>query len=146
MDQDRAGHRGRRRVPAAGVDHDPNLVGGEHLERADLRRLGKRVCVGTQVQRPVDPVRGPVLADRLGRGQDVVLVERRRERGSPVPRRAERYPLPGIAGIGMHRVVGGHQLRDVDEIFGGSGLARTRVCHAVILTRRAGAEHARPAV
>ena len=144
--EDRAGHRGRRRVPAASVDHDPNLVGGEYLERADLRWLGKRVRVGAQVQRPVDPVGGPVFADRLGGGQDVVLVERRRERGPPVPRRAERHPLPGIAGIGMHRVVGGHQLGDVYEIFGGSGLPRTRVCHAAILTRRAGAQHACPAL
>ena len=116
-----------------------DLVGREHLQRADLRRLGQRVRVGAQVQRAVDPLAGPVLADRLGGGQDVVLVERRRERGSAMPRRAERHPLHRIAGIGMHRVVGGDQLRDVYQVFSGSGLPGARVCHAAILARRAGA-------
>jgi hypothetical protein len=35
----------------------------------------------------------------------------------------------------MHRVVRGDQLGHVDEIFSGSGLPRTRIGHAVILTR-----------
>ncbi len=38
----------------------------------------------------------------------------------------------------MHRVIGGDQLRDVHQILIGSGLPRTRIDHAVILTRQAG--------
>ena len=85
---------------------------------------------------PSMPVPGPVLADRLGGGQDVVLVERRGQRRPAVPGRAERHPLGRLAGIGMHGVVGGDQLGHVDEVFGGSGLPGTRIGHAAILTRR----------
>lgn len=34
----------------------------------------------------------------------------------------------------MHRVVGGHQLCDIHQVVSGSGLSRTRIYHAVILT------------
>jgi oligo-1,6-glucosidase len=35
----------------------------------------------------------------------------------------------------MHRVVGGHQLRDVHQVFSGRGLSGTGIYHAVILAR-----------
>ena len=66
----RRGVAGRRRRPAT-VD----VVGGEHLQRGGPRRLGQRVGVAADEQRPVDALRGPVLADRLGGRQDVRLVE-----------------------------------------------------------------------
>ena len=50
-------------------------------------------------------------------------------------RGAERYALDGITRIGMYHVIGGDQLRDVYEVFWGSGLARARIGHTVILTR-----------
>ena len=94
--------------------------------------------VGPQVQRPVDALGRPVLADRLGGGDDVVLVERRRQRGPAVPGGAERHPLGGLAGVGMHGVVGGDQLGHVHEILSGSGLPGARACHAAILACRSG--------
>ena len=42
-----------------------------------VRGLGERVGVGAEEQRPADALRVPVLADRLGGRDDVVLVERR---------------------------------------------------------------------
>jgi len=50
------------------------------------------------------------------------------------PGRPERHALSGIARIGMHRVVGGDQLGDVNEVAGAGGLAGTRICHTVMLT------------
>ena len=58
---------------------------------------------------------------------------------------AERNPLGGVTRIGMHNVIRGHQLRDIHEIFSGSGLPRTRVYHAVILTRQPHPKHRPPA-
>ena len=145
MRQDRPGHRGRRGVPAARVEQHPDAVGGEHLQRADLGRLGQRVRVrarGTAARRCPG---GPVLADRLGGGDDVVLVERRRQRGPAVAGRAERHPLGGVIRVGMQRVVRGDQLRDIHQILSDTGLPRTQTRHGVILARQPGEGH-RPRV
>ena len=56
-------------------------------------------------------------------------------------RGAERHPLHGIPRIGVHRVVGGDQLRDVDQILSSSGLSRTSIHHDAILTREAAPGH-----
>ena len=134
--QDRPGDRRRRRVPAAGVGQHPHAVGGEHLQRAGLAGSESACVSAPRYSGPSMPVPGPVLADRLGGGEDVVLVERRGERRPAVPGRAERHPLRRLTGIGMHRVVGGDQLRDVDEVSRGSGLPGTRIGHTAILARR----------
>ena len=139
--QDRPGHRRSRRVPATRVNQHADTVRGQHLQRGHLGRLGQGVRVGAQVQRAVDALGRPVLADRLGGGQDVVLVERGRERGPAMTGGAERHPLHGIPRIGVHRVVGGDQLRDVDQILSSSGLSRTSIDHVVILTREAAGKH-----
>src|SRR5262249_57838106 len=70
------------------------------------------------------------FADRLRGGGDVVLVERGGERGPAVAGCPERHPLGGIARVGVHREVGGDQLRDIDEVAGCGGLARARAGHA----------------
>src|SRR6185437_14975678 len=97
--------------------------------------LGERVGVGPEVQRPVDAVARPVVADRLGGREDVVLVERRGKRGPAVPGSAERHALPDLGWIGVHRVVSGNQLGDVDEVTRGRGLSRARIGHTAILAR-----------
>jgi hypothetical protein len=137
MRQDRPGDRRGGRVPAARVHQHPDLIGREHLQRAGLGRLGERVRVGPQVQRPADAMAGPVVADRLGGGQDVVLVERRGERRPAVPGGPERDALPDVAGIGVHRVVRGDQLGDVHQVTSGRGLPRARIGHAAILAHPA---------
>ena len=47
------------------------------------------------------------------------------------------YALSGLAGIGMHRVVRGHQLGDVNEVARACGLASTRICHTAMLAQPA---------
>src|SRR5215468_2515411 len=87
--------------------------------------------VDAEVERPVDAARAPVFADRLGGGGDVVLVERGGERRPAMPGGTERHPLGGLARVGVYREVGGDQLRDVDEVAGPRGLARSRAGHTV---------------
>src|SRR5579875_2103645 len=84
-------------------------------------------------------VAGSVLADGLGGGHDVVLVERRAERGPAMAGRPERHALGRVVRVRVHRVVSRHQLGDVDQIFRGRGLSRTGIHHGFILARRAGA-------
>ena len=71
--------------------------------------------VAPDEQRTVDAVRAPPLADRLGDREDVVLVERVRQRAAAVPRGAERDRVGGLARIGHERVVGADEPRHVDE-------------------------------
>ncbi|BBU23701.1 hypothetical protein MYXE_34910 [Mycobacterium xenopi] len=64
-----------RRVAVGGVDHGDHVVGGEHLQSRHPRRLGKGMRVAAEEQRPGRALRGAVLDDGLGNGQDVGLVE-----------------------------------------------------------------------
>ena len=84
---------GRGRVPVAGVDQHGHVVGGEHLERGGPGRLGEGVGVPADEQRAVVPLLGPVLADGLGGGQDVRLVEGGVEAGAAVAGGAEHHLL-----------------------------------------------------
>jgi hypothetical protein len=59
-----------------GVDEDRHVVGGEHLEGRGPRRLGEGVGVPAEEERAVEALLAPVVHDRLGGGEDVVLVER----------------------------------------------------------------------
>ena len=65
-------HRGRR--GAARPEH-VHVVGGQHLQRRVLRRIRERVRVLAKIERAARPLRLAVLADRLGHGEDVRLVE-----------------------------------------------------------------------
>ena len=122
--QDRPRDGGRGRVAVARIDQHGDVVGREYLQRRDARRLGKRVRVGTQEQRAADIVRGPVVADRLAGGDDVVLVERRRERRTAVPGRPEADALLGSRRIGVLGVVRGDELGDIDEVSRGCAASR----------------------
>ena len=104
-----------RGIAAILVDHHLDAVGGQHLERAGKRRLRQRMGVHPQEQRPVDPVRLAIAADRLGDRQNVRLVEGALERRAAMPRRAEGDAFRGDSRVGLLRVVRGHQPRDVDQ-------------------------------
>ena len=78
-------------------------------------------------QRARVSLRCPVAADRLGRREDVRLVERRPERGSAMARRAERHALGGVGRVGPDLVVRAEQGRDVNELGRDGGLAGARV-------------------
>src|SRR3546814_4108476 len=71
---------------------DPHLhaVGGQHFQRAVAGRLRQRVRVDAQEQRAVDALLLAVLADGLGDGQDVLLVEAAVERTAAMAGSAER--------------------------------------------------------
>ena len=91
--------------------------------------------VAADEQRAGGPLRGAVLDDRLRGGQDVGLVERRVEAGTPMPGRPEGDLLIDVVGVGHHRVIGGDHLGHVDEVvwlrhLSGAGIGRhvSRFC------------------
>src|SRR3546814_9668855 len=88
---------------------DPHLhaVGGQHFHRAVAGRLRQRVRVDAQEQRAVDALLLAVLADGLGDGQYVLLVEAAVERTAAMAGSAERHPLRGDRRIGLHVEIGG---------------------------------------
>ena len=89
--------------------------------------------VAPEEQRAVDALAGAVLADGLGRGEDVGLVERRREARATVTRGAEDDLLGGIRRVRGDAVVGGHEVGDVDEVGRLGGLAGAGGGHPSIL-------------
>ena len=107
--------RRRRREAVGRVDEDVDAVGDEHLERGPERGLRERVRVAADEQRPVDPVGPAGTGDGRASGDDVRLVEGRRERRAAVPGRAEGNALGGDSRIRPLVVVGGDQPIDVDE-------------------------------
>ena len=117
----------RRRIAVVLVDHHLDAVGGEHLERARQRRLGQRMGVDADEQRPVDAGLVPMVADRLADRQDMRLVEGVIERRAAMPGSAERHPLRRHRRIGPAGEIGRHQLRDVRQHRLRGGLACRRI-------------------
>ena len=84
----------------SGATTDLDAPGREDLERRSLRRCGERVGVGADEEWPRESVRDPVVTNRGGDRDDVVLVEaaaQGRIRGDPTCRtrpslRARRRP------------------------------------------------------
>ena len=110
-------------VYAAGrVDHDVDAVRGEHLDDRAERRLGQRVRVAAEVQRPARALLGPEAADRGADGDDVRLGERAVERRAAMAGRAE-----GDGRGGRVLAVGGEQRVDIDEVAVPRQLARARI-------------------
>ena len=93
----------RRRVAAALVDHDVDAVGGKHFDRARQRRLGQRMGIDADEQRPGQAGFAAVVADRLRRREDMVFVEGVFQRRAAMARGAEGDALRGIGGIGLRR-------------------------------------------
>lgn len=98
--EDRVGDRRGRGIArlaagfrATGVDARLDAVGRQHFQRRDERRLGQRMGVHAHEQRAVDAFLAAVIADRLGGGEDVPLVEAALERGTAMPGGAERHLL-----------------------------------------------------
>ncbi len=115
VDQDRVRDDRRRRDAVFPLDDGLHLIRGQDLERGALGRSGHRVGVLAHVQRPVDAAAAPVLADRLGGGQDVRLGEGAAQRGAAVPAGAEGDELVRVAGVGAARVVLALERADVHQ-------------------------------
>ena len=125
--EDRVRDRGRGRVPVRGIDPGIHAVRDEHLERRAPRGLRQRVRVPADEQRPRVAQRSPVAADRLGRGQDVGLVEGGLERRSAVAGRPERDPLGGFRWVRAELVVRPQERRHVHQVGREGGLAGSLV-------------------
>ncbi len=120
--EDRVGDRRGRCVArlavgfaAAGVDARLDAVGREHFQRRDECRFGQRVGVHAHEQRAVDAFLAAVIADRLGGGEDMPLVEAALERGAAVPGGAERHLLRRVGRVRPVAVVTRHQARQVGQ-------------------------------
>src|SRR5690606_20481778 len=84
-------------------------------ERRDAGWLGQGVGVDAEEERPIDALLLAVLADGLRDGEDMLLVECGREGGAAVARGAEADTLLAAPRIGLERVVGADEPRDVHE-------------------------------
>ncbi len=76
-----------------------------------------------RIQRPGDALRLPLLGNGLADGENVVLIERVFERRAAMAGRAERDSLRRLLRIGLLRVVGRNQLRDIDQKFARRGFS-----------------------
>ncbi len=74
-------------------------------------------------KRTVDSPADPIVTDRLGGGEDVVLREGALLGSSAMPARAEMHPLLWVAQIRMTRVVAIDELVHVDQQLGRCRLA-----------------------
>ena len=113
--QDGVGDDGRGRVAVSLLNHDRNAVGGKDLEGGCKGRLGQGVGVLAHEKGTVDSLVLPELGNCLGDGQDVVLVEARLRRASPVTGRPEGDLLGRIGDVGPVRIIQGDEPGDVDE-------------------------------
>ena len=116
--KDGEGHRRCRRELPAWRQHHVHAVGDQHLQRAGRGRLGQRMRVGTQEQRSIDAQALAAIADGLGDGQHMPLVERGVQRRAAVARRSEDDPLLLAGQVRPARPIGRLQRRQVDEGIG----------------------------
>ncbi|CAK8712441.1 hypothetical protein LDFHOB_01575 [Candidatus Electronema aureum] len=97
-----------RLTPAcpADRDHRGHVEGFSEKGMAHLRDSGLSADADARLV--------AIVADRLGHGKDVRLVEATLERAAPMAGSAETDPLRALAQIRLEGEVGGNQLRDID--------------------------------
>jgi hypothetical protein len=113
----------RRRHPVVALDDRLDAVGRQHLERGPLRGCRQGVSVLTHVERAVDRLGLPVIADRLRDREDVGLRKRAAERRSAVPAGAESDALARVVHVRRAIEVLLLEPRHVDQQFPGRRLA-----------------------
>ena len=69
--QNRVRDRRRRRVFIPFRDHHLHAVGCQHFQRTGERRLGKRMRIDAEKERPIDFLLVPVQANRLSDREDM---------------------------------------------------------------------------
>ena len=127
--QDGMAHCRSRGVPVTRIHSHYNTIGGQNLQCAGPRGFGERVGVSTDEQWAGGALRGPVLDDRLGGSDDVRLVEGAVETRPSVPGGPEDDLLRHVSRVGVYRVIRGHHMGDVDEVFRLGRLSGARVAH-----------------
>jgi len=105
----------------------------EHVECHLFGWRAQRVCVAADEEGPGDALLGAILDDRLRDGEDVRLVERRRQARAAVPRGAEGDALRRFVDVRNIAVVGADEVINVDEVFGKCNCAGSFM-HGFILT------------
>ena len=113
--QDGVRNDGRRRVPAALVDHHVNLIAGKYLEGAGQGGLRQRVGVNSDEQRAGDAASAPLMTDRLTDCQDMCLIEGIVEGGSTMTRSAKCNPLRRDRRVRSAGEISCHQLGHIDQ-------------------------------
>ena len=106
---------GRRRDTGIALDDGLDAIGRQPFERGALRRFGQRMCVFAHVERAVDSVSAPVVADRLCDRDDVRLGERAVERRAAMPARSEGHELARVVCVRLPLVVRLFQPLEIDE-------------------------------
>ena len=132
MRDDRGG-----RVAVGGVHPHVHAVRDEDLQRGPERRLGQRVRIAADEQRPVRALTGAIAADRLGHRDDVRLVERAVERRAAMTGRPERDALGRVGRVRPDVVVRADQSVQVDQDGGiGGEPGSVAVRHRPMVTHR----------
>ena len=107
-----------------------DTIAREYLDGGDQCRLGQPMRVDSDKQGTVDSVRGTNFTQRLGDGENMILVEGPAERRSSMPRRAENNLLRRVFRIGLARKIGGDKPGNIGQDLGWRGLPGQFVrCH-----------------
>ena len=113
--EDRVRDRRRRRVLVVSGDHDLDVVGGQHLQRAGEGGRGQRVRVDAEKERAIDAPSFSIPADGLADGEHMPLVEAVVEGGAAMPRGPEHDPLRRDRRVRHVGVVGRDEPGYVDQ-------------------------------
>ena len=103
-----------------------DVVGCQDLQRRALSRPGNGMCVLAHEERTAGAVRLPVVADRLGDGEDVGFGERPMQRRAAMATGAEPDQLVRIREIGPATEIFAFKLREIDQQFLRRRLSRER--------------------
>ncbi len=132
--EDRVRHRRSWRVFVVSRDHDLDVVGGQHLERAGISGYGERVRVDAEKQGTIDATSFSIPANGLTDGENMPFVEAMFEGGTAMSRGAEHDPLRRYRRIRHTGIVGRYESRHIDQHRGRGRLACQRAyTHGPIL-------------
>ena len=121
--QDREGKSGRGRESVIGLDENLDAVGREDFQGGALGGRGESMGVLRHEHRPRRAVGAPVVADRLGDGEDVRLGEGAIKRRAAMPAGAEADELIRVGEVRGALVVVAFERGDINQQLRRGGLA-----------------------
>src|SRR5271165_1765707 len=92
-------------TPPVTLDECLHFVSRKDFQRRALGRTGQPMSVLAHIERAVDPLTAPVVANSLRNGQDMSLGERAAQRRAAVSAGSETDQLVGISNVGSPRVI-----------------------------------------
>jgi hypothetical protein len=126
MDEDGVRDDRCRRHAVRSLNYRVHLVGRQGFECRILGRPGKRMRVLPHIERTINTVSAPVVADRLSDGEDMGFAKGPAKRRAAVPAGAEGDALFGVVGIGAARVIIALKTGEIDQHLLGCRLAGER--------------------